>query len=193
MSKVVHTSICSNSVYSVPSRSAEFDTAVLPGELLPIGFGPLTIFLSGEAGLLIVTGEAGRIQLSNMLDRRFCEMELRQSFGGTKGLMEDDAFGLDDRPSLAVPPDSSSSSSSSVSSISWRLARRLTVSSDGSKDAVDDERDFERRYHSSGTHIRKYRTAARPNGFALNGASTMVDRVVLNGMRVVPSNNREYK
>lgn len=165
--------------------------AVVPLGLLAsfcvIGFGSLTSFLSGED--IPATGEAGRIQPSNILDNRFCESELRQSFGGMKGLIEAEALGLEDWPILAVPPSVPESSSSSDS---WRLARRLTVSSEGSKEAVEDERDFERRYHSSGTQNRKCLDADGSRGFILKGASRMAERLALKGIRVDSDEGHEH-
>lgn len=58
------------------------------------------------------------------------------------------------------------------------------MSSEGSKDAVEDERDLERRYHSSGTQKRKCLEAEGLRGFALRGLSRTPERLVLKGTRV---------
>jgi hypothetical protein len=172
------TSMCSNSVASTtskpPSGSGEPKPLLIstePPVFWAINFGSLTFLRSGElrVGVGELTEVEGCIQLSNILDSRLCETELRQSEVAVKN---PDDVGAESRFAesafcLAVPSPSDSSSSDSS-----KLARRLTVSSDGVKDEEDMLRDFVRRNHSSGIQIRNDLDALAEKGFSQNGCST---------------------
>ena len=102
-------------------------------------------------------------QPSNKLDNRFGEIEPRQSEAIVAlGRLDE----CESPRSFAVP------SSSSSSSDSCKAASRLMVDWEGSKDAEDTLRDFDRRYHSSGTQNRNIRFAEDDNGLGEKGKPT---------------------
>jgi hypothetical protein len=114
--------------------------------------GSLTLFRSG--GLKGDSGDDPAPQLPNKFNNRFCATVPLHSVLALKlcggGLGKGGASFC-----FAVPSPSSSPSAS------CRLARRLIVSSDGSKEDVDPFalRNLDRRYHSSGTQRRSLRVA----------------------------------
>lgn len=79
---------------------------------------------------------------------------------------------------FAVPSSSSGSFSKS--------SRRLKVSSEGSVESEELERERDRRYHSSGTDTRKLRLEFDVVEDGLKGDSRTSDVKVSNGMRAVP-------
>lgn len=149
--KQVHTSISSNSPGSTSfaPASPSVGTPVDPRSRLVRSMrrGSLTTFLSTGIAVVSAVGLVGRIQLSNILENLFCDIELRQSVGALNPEVGVRRSGSEPESAFcfAVPPDSPLSSSSSIS------ARRLIVSSEGSVEVVETDRDFDRRYHSSGT------------------------------------------
>lgn len=61
------------------------------------------------------------------------------------------------------------------------MAACLSVDSEGTIDMEGMIRDFERRYHSSGTQNRKFLRAKGRNGLGVKGVSMIVDTEVVAG------------
>lgn len=123
--------------------------------------------LSGEKEVRLGGCEAAVLpQPSKRLDNRACDRELRQSGDSLRSLGGDRVI-----LTFAVPSPSEDSSSSDFP----RMATCLSVDSEGPTDVEGMIRDFERRYHSSGTQNRKFRRAEGQNGLGVKGVSMVAD------------------